>query len=182
MMIGSLGNIIFRVSSMDVFSISNEIEKTVRARITEHTPVYGITQLRHQGRDPVEIKFEIELISSLSLLTPSIQLKQLEDFMYSGKYAPLVIGMQVMGQYPFVITEVTKIARHYNPLIGDFDNIKLEVNLKEYVDIPEYYQSYDEYFKNKAERLSRVGQNEYAENLLKEEDKDKIIAQQKKVK
>ena len=64
-MIGSLGDVIFEVSDKKVFSINNQINRSYKSKISEHTAIYGPGMLRHQGRELTEISFGISLVSSL---------------------------------------------------------------------------------------------------------------------
>ena len=138
-MIGSYGDIIFNVSEYNVFTLKEELTRTRRAKITEHTPVYGINTLRHQGRELIEISFSIELLSTLTPM-PGLQLEKFKEYVETGRYEPLIIGLHTMSEFPFIVTEVKEVMSYFNNITGDFDKIVLDITLKEYVDSPEYYQ------------------------------------------
>lgn len=166
-MIGSLGNIVFYVNDFNVFSLKKELTRSRRVKITEHNPIYGIKTIRQQGRDLVELKISIELIKPLSK-SPGYQMQLIKEFMELGLYAHLVIGLHVMGEFPFIITECNETLSYFNNMSGDFDYINLEITLLEYVDNPKYYQ-------NKLRYMKR-------EKVLFEElSKTEVMSEQKKV-
>lgn len=163
-MIGSFGNIIFNVSEYNVFTLKEELTRTRRAKITEHTPVYGVNTIRHQGRELIEVSFSIELLSTLTPM-PGLQLKKFKEYIETGNCEPLIIGLHTMSEFPFIVTEVKEVMSYYNNLTGDFDKILLDITLKEYVDNPEYYQK---------KVLSKI-----KKTLLGNEDKKEIEKEQK---
>ena len=86
-MIGSLGDIIFYASDLNVFSLKKELSRSRKAKITQHEPIYGIGKVRQQGRELMEVSLSIELIAGLTK-APSLHLQMLKDFMELGRYAP----------------------------------------------------------------------------------------------
>lgn len=166
-MIGSLGNILFYVSDFNVFSLKKELTRNRKVKITEHEPIYGIKTIRQQGRELIELKLSVELIKPLSK-SPSYQMQLIKEFMELGLYAHLVIGLHVMGEFPFLITEYNETLSHFNNITGDFDYINLDITLLEYVDNPKYYQSKLNYMKK-------------GKILFEELSKVDIISEQKKV-
>ena len=65
-MIGSLGDIIFYASDLNVFSLKKELSRSRKAKITQHEPIYGIGKVRQQGRELMEVSLSIELIAGLT--------------------------------------------------------------------------------------------------------------------
>ena len=104
-MIGSLGDIIFYASDLNVFSLKKELSRSRKAKITQHEPIYGIGKVRQQGRKLMEVNLSIELIAGLTK-APSVHLQMLKDFMELGKYASLILGYHVIGEFPFLITGI----------------------------------------------------------------------------
>lgn len=166
-MIGSLGNIVFYVNDFNVFTLKKELSRSRKVKITEHNPVYGIKTIRQQGREPVELKLSIELISTISKY-PGIQMQQIKKFMEEGKFSHLILGYHVMGEFPFLITGIDETLSHYNSITGDFDYINLDITLLEYVDDPLFYQRKMKYFKT-------------AKEFLSSDKKINVILEQKKV-
>lgn len=146
-MIGSLGDIIFYASDLNVFSLKKELSRRRKAKITQHEPIYGIGKVRQQGRELMEVSLSIELISGLTK-SPGTHLQMLKDFMELGKYAPLIIGFNVIGEFPFLITGIDETLSHFNLVTGEFDYINLDITLLEYVDDPLQYQKKIEYKQN----------------------------------
>ena len=69
----------------------------------------------------------------------------LKDFMELGKFAPLIIGFNIIGEFPFLITGIEETLSHFNVVTGEFDFINLDITLLEYVDDPLQYQKKIEY-------------------------------------
>ena len=143
-MIGSLGDIVFYTSDLNVFSLKKELSRSRKAKITQHEPIYGIGKIRQQGRELMEVSLSIELISGLTKF-PSKHLQMLKDFMELGRYAPLILGYHVIGEFPFLITGIDETLSHFNTTTGEFDYINLDITLLEYVDDPLQYQKKIEY-------------------------------------
>ncbi len=143
-MIGSLGDIVFYASDLNVFSLKKELSRSRKAKITQHEPIYGIGKIRQQGRELMEVSLSIELISGLTKF-PSKHLQMLKDFMELGKFAPLIIGFNIIGEFPFLITGIEETLSHFNVVTGEFDFINLDITLLEYVDDPLRYQKKIEY-------------------------------------
>lgn len=165
-MIGNLGNIVFYVSDLNVFSLKKELSRSRKAKISQHEPIFGIGQVRQQGRELMEVKLSIELITGLTHL-PRVHLQMLKEFMELGKFAPLIIGFNVIGEFPFLITSIDETLSHFNTVTGDFDYINLDITLLEYVDNPLFYQKKIEY-KQKAKTFLGV---EYEDSIKKLQEK-----------
>ena len=138
-MIGSLGDIIFYSSELNVFSLKKELSRSRKSKITQHEPIYGIGKVRQQGRELMEVSLSIELIAGLTK-SPSKHLQMVKDFMELGRYAPLILGYHVIGEFPFLITGIDETLSHFNTTTGEFDYINLDITLLEYVDDPLQYQ------------------------------------------
>lgn len=137
-MIGSFGEVIFEISDRKVVSLNNEISRTYKSKITEHTPIYGPGMLRHQGRELIEVSFSISLNSTL---TPELgeEKKKIIEMWERGEYANLVLGGQVFGEFPFLITEISETNSYFNREKGIFDIIELNLSVKEYIENPKLY-------------------------------------------
>ncbi|HEY4533258.1 MAG TPA: phage tail protein [Fusobacterium sp.] len=164
-MIGSFGKIIFEVNGLHSLSIEKELSRIRKVKLSEHIPIYGIGSIRHQGRELTEISFSIQLISSLGI-SPKKELQKLYNMMELGNFNYLVIGTQVMGEFPFLIREISEKLSRYNPLFGDFDLIELEITLIEYVNNSSIYTKQLQYRK----------QSNYSAHFQNQEE---IIAEQK---
>lgn len=152
-MIGSLGSITFQVDNDRVFSLGKELSRSKKVKISEHTPIYGVPTIRHQGRDLVEINLSISLISSLGV-DPKKEIEKIQDFMELGKFERLIIGKQVIGEFPFLIIESNETRSHFNRLTSEFDVIQLELKLVEYIEDANTYLRSLEYKKQESIALT----------------------------
>ena len=159
-MIGSLGDIIFEVSDKKVFSINNQISRSYKSKISEHTAIYGPGMLRHQGRELTEVSFSISLVSSLlSEATTSEQLDKLKTMWEFGEYDYLTLGGQTFGAFPFLIVDMSEKSSYFNKETSDFDYVNLDLTLKEYIDNPKKYNQVIEQLKvqkKEQEELTEV--------------------------
>ena len=159
-MIGSLGDVVFEVSDKKVFSINNQISRSYKSKISEHTAIYGPGMLRHQGRELTEVSFSISLVSSLlSEATTSEQLDKLKTMWEFGEYDYLTLGGQTFGAFPFLIVDMSEKSSYFNKETSDFDYVNLDLTLKEYIDNPKKYNQVIEQLKvqkKEQEELTEV--------------------------
>lgn len=165
MIVGTFGGVIFSVSKKNLHSINGSINRKNNAKITEHTPIYGIGMLRHQGRELQEISFNITLLGETKL-----KKRMLLEILEMGVSSFLVIGGNIIGSHPFILTGMDEEYSYYNNNTKTFDKIDLSITLKEYVEDPKKY--------NKTVEHKKV--------LLKKiktyiEDKEKVLKEQAKV-
>jgi len=164
-MIGTFGLIPFYVSEFDVFSLKKELSRTRKAKITQHDPIYGLSKIRHQGRELIEVKLSIELIASLSSF-PGTKLNLLKEMLELGVANYLIIGSHLIGEFPFIITAIDETLSHANLATGDFDYINLDITLLEYVEEPSLYEkkleskktaklNYEKAYKNSIEAIQK---------------------------
>ena len=147
-MIGSLGDVVFEVSDKKVFSINNQISRSYKSKISEHTAIYGPGMLRHQGRELTEISFGISLVSSLlPESTPDEELDKIKTMWEFGEYGYLTLGGQSFGAFPFLIIDMNEKNSYFNKQTSSFDFINLELTLKEYIDNPKKYNQVIEQLK-----------------------------------
>lgn len=163
-MIGAFGDVAFEISENKVFSLNNQITRSYKSKISEHQPVYGIGMLRHQGRELSEVNFSITLNSFLTKnLTKDKQ--KLINMWEKGEYGNLVLGGQVFGEFPFLITEISEENSYFNKEKGEFDVINLNLSLKEYIENPKLYNQQIEAKKVKNEKVFE----EESENVEEEQ-------------
>ena len=165
MIVGTFGGVIFSVSKKNLHSINGGINRKNSAKITEHSPIYGIGMLRYQGRELQEISFNITLLGETSL-KKRIMLEMLE----MGISSFLVIGGNTIGSHPFILTGIDEEYSYYNNRTKTFDKVDLTITLKEYVDDPKEYNKKVEYKKAMLKQ---------AKTYI--EDKTKILKEQEKV-
>ena len=172
-MIGSLGDVIFEVSDKKVFSINNELSRTYKSKISEHTAIYGPGMLRHQGRELTEISFAISLVASLLPdSSPVEEFDKIKTMWEFGEYGYLTFGGQTFGAFPFLIIDMNEKNSYFNKKTSSFDVINLELTLKEYIDNPKLYNQIIEQLKAQKKEQEKLAEAE-VENV-QEEQKTKL--------
>ena len=172
-MIGSLGDVIFEVSDKKVSSINNELSRTYKSKISEHTAIYGPGMVRHQGRELMEISFGISLVSSLLPdSSPSEELDKIKTMWEFGEHGYLTLGGQTFGAFPFLIVDMNEKNSYFNKKTSSFDVVNLELTLKEYIDNPKLYNQIIEQLKAQKKEQEKLAEAE-VENI-QEEQKTKL--------
>ena len=155
-MIGSFGDVIFEASEDQIVSLNNQISRSYKAKISEHQAIYGPGMLRFQGRGLLEVSFTMTLVSSL------IQQTTLKEELDTIKQ------MFELGEYPFLITELSEESSYFNKEEGGFDVVKLNITLKEYIENPKLYNQLIEQRKiQKNQQVTEENQDDI-ENEQKE--------------
>ena len=182
-MIGSLGDIIFEVSDKKVFSINNQINRSYKSKISEHTAIYGPGMLRHQGRELTEISFGISLVSSLlPESTPDEELDKIKTMWEFGEYGYLTLGGQSFGAFPFLIIDMNEKNSYFNKQTSSFDFINLELTLKEYIDNPKKYNQVIEQLKAQKKEQEKLTEENVEVVNVEIEQKTKLQEFAEKVK
>lgn len=172
-MIGSLGDVIFEVSDKKVSSINNELSRSYKSKISEHTAIYGPGMVRHQGRELIEISFGISLVSTLLPdSSPAEELDKIKTMWEFGEYGYLTLGGQTFGAFPFLIVDMNEKNSYFNKKTSSFDVINLELTLKEYIDNPKLYNQIIEQLKAQKKEQEKLTEAE-VENV-QEEQKTKL--------
>lgn len=172
-MIGSLGDVIFEVSDKKVSSINNELSRSYKSKISEHTAIYGPGMLRHQGRELIEISFGISLVSTLLPdSSPAEELDKIKTMWEFGEYGYLTFGGQTFGAFPFLIVDMNEKNSYFNKKTSSFDVINLELTLKEYIENPKLYNQIIEQLKAQKKEQEKLAETEI-ENV-QEEQKTKL--------
>ena len=172
-MIGSLGDVIFEVSDKKVSSINNELSRSYKSKISEHTAIYGPGMVRHQGRELIEISFGISLVSTLLPdSSPAEELDKIKTMWEFGEYGYLTFGGQTFGAFPFLIIDINEKNSYFNKKTSSFDVINLELTLKEYIDNPKLYNQIIEQLKAQKKEQEKLAEAEI-ENV-QEEQKTKL--------
>ena len=170
-MIGSLGDVIFEVSDKKVSSINNELSRSYKSKISEHTAIYGPGMVRHQGRELIEISFGISLVSTLLPdSSPAEELDKIKTMWEFGEYGYLTFGGQTFGAFPFLIVDMNEKNSYFNKKTSSFDVINLELTLKEYIDNPKLYNQIIEQLKAQKKEQEKLAEAE-VENVQEEQKK-----------
>lgn len=101
MVIGSLGGIVFTVSSEKIMTINN-IKVSGSANFGKHQRHGGNTLLEYVGNDADTLSFDIKLAAQLGVDVEQ-EIDKIADAQRSGEALKLVIGKKVYGRYRWVI-------------------------------------------------------------------------------
>jgi hypothetical protein len=126
--VGSLGDIIFKVSSSEVETLKN-LKKSGGASYGKHSLHCGDTLLEFTGRDAGSISFDITLCSSLGVNVTK-ELEKIEGAERSGRVMRLILGKSIYGKWVIVKHSINYkyFDREQNPTVAD-----VSVSLTEYL-------------------------------------------------
>lgn len=105
MTIGSLGGIIFSVSSNKIETVNN-LKQSGSASYGKHQRHCGDTLLEFVGRDADTILFDMTLAAQLGVDVEA-ELAKIVKAEQSGEALKLVIGKKALGRFKWVITKHT---------------------------------------------------------------------------
>lgn len=129
MTVGSLGDIIFEVSSSKVKTLKN-LKQNGSVSYGKHKRHCGSTLLEFTGKDTGNFSFDITLSSSLGVDVAK-EIEKIEAAEQSGKVMRLILGMSIYGK-KWVIAKHSVNYKYFdkaqNPLVAD-----VSVSLTEYV-------------------------------------------------
>lgn len=131
--IGSLGDIVFEVSSRKVRTF-RDLKRTHKARYAAHNLIGHKPMLEYIGPDVGEITFTMQLSASLGI-NPTTEADRVRKICESGDAMYFVLCNQTVGQYQWVIESVGES-------VDTIDNngrvvmTQIDVTLKEYVPSP----------------------------------------------
>lgn len=129
MVIGSLGKVVFRVSSSFVETFSN-FKQTSGAQYSTHQR-HGREDLpEFTGRDLDKITFNIELLASFGV-DPGAEIEKLREYLRRGTTLTLVIGGDVVGAWRWVISAIQVTANNHD-VRGVITSATVAVTLLEY--------------------------------------------------
>lgn len=120
-MVGSLGGIIFTVSSDKIMTMSN-IKTSGTANYGKHQRVSGNTLLEYTGNDADTLSFDIKLAAQLGVDIEK-ELDKIAAAQRSGEVLKLVIGKKAYGRYRWVIEKYsatyTAFGKDGKPILAD---------------------------------------------------------------
>lgn len=129
MTVGSLGDIIFSVSSEMVETLNN-LKYSESANYSEHKLHNTKSMLEFTGSSPAEISFNMTLSYQLGVKVED-ELNKLLDYTKNGKILKFMLGKTIFGSYRWVITKYTVNYKHFDKN-GDVVTADVSLNLKEY--------------------------------------------------
>ena len=130
MVIGCLGDIVFRVSEETVYTLDNMAwSGSARYAVHERHLNHALTEFT--GLDPDQISFDIMLCSELGA-DPITEVVKLWDIERSGQAVPLTIGTKAYGKYRWnIVKHEMKPKAHRTT--GDIHTATVSVSLQEYL-------------------------------------------------
>lgn len=130
MQIGCLGDIVFKVSSDMVRTISN-VTWSGSANYATHSRHLTDALTEFTGLDPDEITFDIVLSAFLGV-NPMSDLAKIWDYERKWQTLPLIIGSKAYGKYRWVIKS-HKIKMQTFDGSGDLLSATVSISLLEYI-------------------------------------------------
>lgn len=130
MNVGSLGDIVFTVSSETIKTL-NGYSRTVQANISTHTRHGGTDLVEHSGDKPEETSFNIRLSSALGV-SPEETERQIEQYVTKGTPVYLMLGTAKIGRYKWLVKKCKSTAKHYAGT-GEVIDMELSLSLVEYL-------------------------------------------------
>lgn len=129
MTIGSLGNIVFSVSSRKIETIAG-LKQSGSAAFSEHKRHNGSSILEFTGKNADEISFSMTLSTELGVRVEN-EIKKIVNYEQNGTALRLVLGKRVYGSYRWVITKHSVSYKFFDkrgvPVVAD-----VSITLKEY--------------------------------------------------
>ncbi len=129
MRVGSLGEIVFSVSSNKVETFSG-LKISSSASFGSHKRHCGNEIIEFTGNDADSLSFNMTLSQILGVDVES-ELEKLRKYKKTGKTLKLVIGKKVIGNYRWAITKMTITPKHYGKK-SEIVTADVAITLKEY--------------------------------------------------
>jgi len=129
-MIGSLGDILFEVSSREVRTFK-DYRRSTKARYASHDIVGKKPVLEYIGPGGEEITFSMQFSMQLGIV-PAEETARLRELCEKGEAMYLVLSNETIGENPWVIESVGEAADTIDHK-GRIIVTQVDVTLKEYV-------------------------------------------------
>lgn len=130
MVIGCLGDIVFKVSSREVETLMNA-QWSGSSRYATHQRHLDDALTEYTGNDPDKFSFDIQLSEWLNVKVQP-ELSKLWNYMRTGKAVELVLGDKGYGKYRWNITSLKIKMQHFDHR-GNLVNATVTVSLQEYI-------------------------------------------------
>lgn len=130
MPLGSLGDIVFEVSSREVVTFDG-LKRNTKARYGNHEIIGQKPLLEYLGPDGEEISFSMKFSTSWGV-DPTEQANKLRELCEKGEAMYLIIGNQTIGANMWVIESVSEAMTTVDNM-GRVIVSEVDVSLKEYV-------------------------------------------------
>ena len=130
MVIGALGDIVFRVSS-DVVETLDEFKWSGSARYATHQRHNGNALTEFTGVDPDKISFNVTLSAYLGV-NPQAELGKIWTAERTGAPLPLTLGEKAYGKYRWNIVSHSATGQYFDGA-GNLTQAEVSLTLQEYL-------------------------------------------------
>jgi len=130
-MIGSLGEVVFEVSS-DLVRTLDGLRVQYNAKYAQHDIHGRKGLLEFTGLDPTKINFRVRLDAALGV-NPKEELAELKDILEAGRAVPFVLDGEPQGWHLWVLEHLNVEQRILNNT-GALILAEVTLNLKEYAE------------------------------------------------
>ena len=134
MAVGSLGDIVFDVSSDKVLTFQ-DLQINRRAKYTEHAIHGKKGLLEFTGLEPLTATMKIDLLASLGVV-PKDELDALVEILTNHEAVPFILDGEPQGDNLWVVESLSESYPVINNK-GELISISVTLNLKEYVEAEE---------------------------------------------
>ena len=129
--LGSLGDIVFEVSSRRVVTFDN-LKRTTKARVASHDIIGEKPVIEFLGADGEEITFSMKFHIGMGV-TPAEEVDKVRRMCERGAVNTLIIGNEIIGAHMWIITDVGESVDTVDNM-GRVIVTQIDVTLKEYVE------------------------------------------------
>ncbi len=129
-MIGSLGPVIFSVSSLRVLTF-NKFKRDIKKRTTKHEVISGKPRTEYLGPYLQTVSFSMRLDITYGV-QPKMMIMLLEQMAEQGLAYPLIIGGRPIGFNPWSIDSIS-VSDDVMYSFGELASAEVTVSLTEYV-------------------------------------------------
>lgn len=129
-MIGSFGDIVFKVSDKNVFTFQN-LQLTATSRWSTQEVINGKPRSQFLGAGLIKVSFDITVSAGLGV-KPRETIDKLINRVENGEVYPLIIGGKPVSNNPFSLKDISSTwGEVFNG--GELYSAKLSLSLEEYV-------------------------------------------------
>lgn len=130
MIIGTLGDIVFEVSSKTIMTI-NKFSRSKSATFQSHSVHLRTGLLEFTGSEPESLSISIKISRYLGA-DPIYVYSKIAEYQTNGTAVSLVIGSEIYGSYKWVVSKC-KAAYNYYDRFGNVTDMDVSLTLTEYV-------------------------------------------------
>jgi len=128
--IGTLGDIVFEVSSRTIMTI-NKFSRSKSATFQTHSVHLRTGLLEFTGSEPESISMSIKISMYLGA-DPTYVYSKIAEYQTNGTAVSLVIGNEIYGSYKWVVSKC-KATYNYYDKFGNVTDMDVSLTLTEYI-------------------------------------------------